>query len=233
MTGEFLENFPIETHGPPEKTIIRICNEDYNAREVLGYLRRGTQLVEQVGEEVVIDTTRTVKSNSTILAVRKVPPGKISKLVHPELHLENYTGYILPLGIKHPLKGRRGLGKAAKVKRKSSTSKEEVTIKSEPLSPSVSSSPFKLNNFEESSNVTPPPQKTARLEDDVKDKDAFAADVGPEVHIQAETACKETQTTGNKTSYLLFQFTLSEYENSSLNVVLKVYFDGSIPRPSQ
>ena len=32
-------------------------------------------------------------------AVRKIPPGKISKLVHPDLHLENYTNAILQIGI--------------------------------------------------------------------------------------------------------------------------------------
>ena len=196
--GQYLETFPVETHCPAEKTIIRICNEDYNAREILGYLRRGTQLVEQVGKDVVIDTTRTVKSNSTILAVRKVPPGKISKLVHPSLHLENYTNYLLPLGIKQPLKGRKGPGRSTRTKRKSSMTKEEVKIKAEPQSPSISSPPLNLDSFEDST-TNPPPEKTARLENSVGEEYSIKTDVSVEIEAQGSKSkeSKETQTTGN------------------------------------
>ncbi|XP_065065926.1 uncharacterized protein LOC135691865 [Rhopilema esculentum] len=159
--GEFLEKFPVETHCPPERTVIRASGHEYKARDILGYLRRGSQLVEQVDNEVVIDTTRTVKSDAVILAVRKVPPGKISKLVHPDLHLENYTGFLLPIGVKQPGKGRRGTGRsAARLKRKSSLTKEEGVIKSEPESPSICSSPFQEI---EDSLASPPPQKLSRL----------------------------------------------------------------------
>ena len=197
LSGQYLENFPVETHCPAEKTIIRICSEDYNAREILGYLRRGTQLVEQVGKDVVIDTTRTVKSNSTILAVRKVPPGKISKLVHPSLHLENYTSYLLPLGIKQPLKGRKGPGRSTRAKRKSSITKEEVTIKTEPQSPSVSSPLLSLNSFEDSI-ASPPPEKTIRLENSVGEEFSMKTDSSMEIVAQGSRSkeSKETQTTG-------------------------------------
>lgn len=185
-------------HCPPERTIIQICNEDYNARDVLGYLRRGTQLVEQIGNEVVIDTTTTVKANSTILAVRKVPPGKISKLVHPDLHLENYTSYLLPLGAKQPLKAKKGMGRSCKVKRKPSTSKEDLVVKSEPQSPVLISSPSQMNSLDDAS-MSPPPMKVARLENEVCDKDENTMDVEPEidnVRSVAIACCKETQTIG-------------------------------------
>lgn len=198
LPGEFLESFPIETYCPAKKAIIRICNEDYNAREILGYLRRGTQLVEQVGNDVVIDTTRTVKSNSTILAVRKVPPGKISKLIHPDLHLETYTSHLLPLGIKQPLKSRKGPGRSTKIKRKSSISKEDITIKSEPQSPSVSNSQLDLNGFEDS-DIGPPPEKLVKLEGCISEgNETNKSGYGVAVEIQTniEKDCKGTQTVG-------------------------------------
>ena len=183
--------------------MIRILNEDYNARDVLGYLRRGTQLVEQIGHEVLIDTTRTVKANSTILAVRKVPPGKISKLIHPELHLENYTSYLLPLGIKQPLRGRKGLAKSSKVKRKPSTSSEDVFVKSELQSPSLSRSPSQSNEYEETC-ASPPPQKITRFErEEVAAIDSeTSARVEKEARPNKAGLCKETQTTGE--SHVMF-----------------------------
>ena len=210
IPGEYLENFPIETHCPLDRTIIRIYSEDYNAREILGYLRRGTQLVEQVGDDVVIDTTRTVKSNSTILAVRKVPPGKISKLVHPGLHLENYTNHLLPFGIKQPLKGRKGFGKSTKVKRKSSVSKEDVAIKSEPQSP-VNNSAMSVSVFENPDGVSPPPQKTAKLDDCGIEGSPVKSPTHVTVEVQTtnERACKETQTLGMLIAIITSCFCLS------------------------
>ena len=97
---EYLEQFPIETYAPPENAIIVIDNKKYKARETLGYFRRGVQLVDyskDVGGTVV-DTVSTMVNVTMTSAVRKIPPGKISKLVHPDLHLENYTNTILQVG---------------------------------------------------------------------------------------------------------------------------------------
>eukprot|EP00794_Sanderia_malayensis_P008849 gene8849-9797_t len=167
--GEYLEMFPLETHCPPEKTEMIVCNQKYNAKEILGYLRRGTQLVEQHGDDVIVDTTRTVKTNSVILAVRKVPPGKISKLVHPDLHLETYTGFLLPIGMEQPVKSKRHASRSAKAKRRASTtqSKDDVICKSEPMSPMA----YCNHTFASSSKVesedsssSPPPNKICRVD---------------------------------------------------------------------
>ena len=172
--------------------MIRASGHEYKARDILGYLRRGSQLVEQVDNEVVIDTTRTVKSDAVILAVRKVPPGKISKLVHPDLHLENYTGFLLPIGVKQQGKGRRGTGRsAARLKRKSSLTKEEGVVKCEPESPSICSSPFQEI---EDSLASPPPQKLSRLGSADEQFIVEKRDAETETFVEKED--KEMQTDG-------------------------------------
>lgn len=98
---EYLEKCPIECFSPPETAIIVVDNKKYKAREILGYFRRGVQFVDYPKEtgRMIIDTVSTLKNFSLTGAVRKIPPGKISKLVHPDLHLENYTNAILQIGV--------------------------------------------------------------------------------------------------------------------------------------
>ena len=98
---EYLEKFPIECYSPPDTALIVVDNKKYKAREILGYFRRGVQLVDYPKEtgRMTIDTVSTIKNFTPTGAVRKIPPGKISKLVHPDLHLENYTNAILQVGL--------------------------------------------------------------------------------------------------------------------------------------
>ena len=84
------------------------------------------------------------------------------------------------------------------MKRKSSISKEDITIKSEPQSPSVGNSQLDLNGFEDSV-IGPPPEKTVKLESPVTEgiktnKSGFGVTV--EVQTNNEKDCKETQTVG-------------------------------------
>ena len=135
-----------------------------------------------------------MKKNSVILAVRKVPPGKISKLVHPDLHLENYTSYLLPVGVNQPIKAKKGGGKSSKPKRKSSCSKEEGALKSEPQSPSLIGSPF--NSVEnEQYRFTPPPKKLSKLESDEEYVEhCEKKEIGLQTDERCNTVSKETQT---------------------------------------
>ena len=123
--GEYFERYPLETYCPSGKTVLVVEGKNYKLKDVLGYLRRGVQLVEYIGSNPVVDTTRTIKKDALVVAVRKVPPGKISKMIHPELHLENYSLHLLPIGIKQPQKAKKS--KTNKRKRKI----DEITEESE------------------------------------------------------------------------------------------------------
>lgn len=100
---EYFERFPIEVHSPSNETLIVVDEKKYKARNILGFFRRGVQLVDYSKDtgSMVIDTISTVRNVSATSAVRKIPPGRISKLVHPELHLENYTNTITQVGFEH------------------------------------------------------------------------------------------------------------------------------------
>ena len=100
---EYFERFPIEVHAPSDETMIVVNEKKYKARNILGFFRRGVQLVDYSKDtgSMVIDTISTVRNVSATSAVRKIPPGRISKLVHPELHLENYTNTITQVGFEH------------------------------------------------------------------------------------------------------------------------------------
>ena len=100
---EYFERFPIEVHSPSNETLIVVDEKKYKARNILGFFRRGVQLVDYSKDtgSMVIDTISTVRNVSATSAVRKIPPGRISKLVHPELHLENYTNTITQVGFEN------------------------------------------------------------------------------------------------------------------------------------
>ena len=162
-----------------------------------------------------MDTTRTVKKNSVILAVRKVPPGKISKLVHPDLHLENYTSYLLPVGVSQPIKAKKSGGKSSKPKRKSSCSKEEGALKSEPQSPSLIGSPF--NSVEnEQYRFTPPPKKLSKLESDEEYVEhCEKKEIGSQTDERCNTVSKETQTERKCDLFNIFSNLRGVLENST------------------
>ena len=137
---EYLEQFPIESYAPPEHAIIVVDNKKYKARETLGYFRRGVQLVDYSKDlgGTVVDTVSTLINVTMTSAVRKIPPGKISKLVHPDLHLENYTNAILQIGsVVDSLSGQTALPRVKGRKRRSKfpsnegTNKKEMKIKEE------------------------------------------------------------------------------------------------------
>ena len=96
----YLEKYPIEVYAPPDEAVIAVDGKKYKARNILGYFRRGVQLVDYSKDtgSMVIDTLSTLRNVSPTSAVRKIPPGRISKLVHADLHLENYTNVILQIG---------------------------------------------------------------------------------------------------------------------------------------
>ncbi|XP_047143148.1 uncharacterized protein LOC124817314 [Hydra vulgaris] len=96
---DYFEEFPLELFAPPEHAVIVVDKKKFKAREVLGYFRRGVQLVDYSKDtgSTVIDTVSTLRNFSITSAVRKIPPGKISKLVHIDLHLENYTNPIIEI----------------------------------------------------------------------------------------------------------------------------------------
>lgn len=98
---EYFEKYPIEVYAPSNDTIIVVDEKKYKARNILGFFRRGVQLVDYSKDSgsMVIDTISTIRNVSPTSAVRKIPPGRISKLVHPELHLENYTNAIVQVGL--------------------------------------------------------------------------------------------------------------------------------------
>lgn len=97
---EYLEQYPIEVYAPSDEALIVVDAKKYKAKNILGFFRRGVQLVDYSKEtgSMVIDTISTLRNVSATSAVRKIPPGRISKLVHPDLHLENYTNAILQIG---------------------------------------------------------------------------------------------------------------------------------------
>lgn len=135
---EYLEKHPVEKYAPSESAIIVVDNKKYKAKEMLGYFRRGVQLVDYSKETggMVVDTISTIKNVSITSAVRKIPPGKISKLVHPDLHLENYTNAILQVGcvasdVLPSMSVNRIRGRKRRMKQYDENNKKERKVKEE------------------------------------------------------------------------------------------------------
>ena len=128
---DYFEEFPLELFSPPEHAVIVVDRKKFKAREVLGYFRRGVQLVDYSKDtgNTIIDTVSTLRNFSVTSAVRKIPPGKISKLVHSDLHLENYTNPIIEITNEVNLNDVSALTRVKNRKRKVKNCKSHVNAK--------------------------------------------------------------------------------------------------------
>ena len=150
--GSYLERYPLELHAPSNETIIVVDGKKYRAKDVLGFFRRGVQIVDYSKDDgVVVDTVSTIRNFTINGAVRKIPPGKISKLIHQDLHLENYTHTILEIG-QDPSEVPPRLPVVAKIrtrKRKSKQSQDQISKANK--EPHISTEPISINTNDLSS----------------------------------------------------------------------------------
>lgn len=150
--GSYLERYPLELHAPSNETIIVVDGKKYRAKDVLGFFRRGVQIVDYSKDDgVVVDTVSTIRNFTVNGAVRKIPPGKISRLIHQDLHLENYTHTILEIG-QDPSDVPPRLPVVAKIrtrKRKSKQSQDQISKANK--EPHISTEPISINTNDLSS----------------------------------------------------------------------------------